>query len=40
MVHPSTCLQNFLFKVKVTPVASFINNLLEINLEHICDSIL
>ena len=32
MVHPSICLQKFLLKVKVTSVASFINNLLKISL--------
>ena len=32
MAHPSICLQKFLLKVKVTSVASFINNLLKISL--------
>ena len=38
LVHPSICLQNLLLEVKATPVASFINNLLRISLEHICGS--
>ena len=38
MVHLSICLQNLLLKKKVTSVASFINNLLKINLEQICAS--
>ena len=40
MVHPSICLQNLFLKVKVTSIASFINNLLKISLEHICGSAL
>ena len=39
MVHPLICLQNLLLKVKVTSVASFINNPLKISLKLICGSV-